>query len=185
MEFNDREQKIINDSKERAESFYRDGDYLCSEAVFTVVNDYLGRPLPPDAVMMASGFPVGIGTAGCACGALSGGVMALGLKFGRTVPRAEMPDMFRVSKELHDEFKKKFRSTCCRALIKKFEFGDAEHIKQCVYITGQVAEMVMKKIIHAERTGQKRIADQSLVPHSNIKYFIFLTFYIGAILPHS
>jgi len=154
MEFNDKEQMLIIDSKERAESLYRDGDYLCSEAVFTVVNDYLGRPMPAEAVKMASGFPVGMGTAGCACGALSGGVMALGLKFGRTEPRAEMPDMFRVSKELHDEFKKKFRSTCCRVLIKKFEFGDTEHIKQCVYITGQVTEMVIKKIILAERLGQ-------------------------------
>ena len=151
MEFNDKEQKLINDARERAESLYRDGDYLCSEAIFTVVNDLLGRPVPAEAVKLASGFPVGMGTAGCACGALSGGVMALGLKFGRTAPGAEMPDMFKVSKELHDEFKKNFRSTCCRVLIKKFEFGGEEHMKQCVYITGQVAEMVMKKIILAER----------------------------------
>lgn len=151
MHFNQREEMIIQDARERAESLYRDGDYLCSEAVFTVINDYLGRPVPPEAVKMASGFPVGMGTAGCACGALSGAVMALGLKFGRTEPRAEMPDLFRVSKELHDEFKKKFRSACCRGLIKKFEFGGPEHISQCVYITGQAAEMVMKKILLAER----------------------------------
>ena len=154
MNFDQREEKIIREAKERAESLYRDGDYLCSEAVFTVVNDYLGRPVPADAVRLASGFPVGMGKAGCACGALSGGVMALGLKFGRTQPKAEMPDMFRVSKELHDEFKKKLRSTCCRVLIKKFEFGSPEHLTQCIYITGQVAEMVMEKILLAERPGQ-------------------------------
>lgn len=155
MDFNQTEEMIIQEARERAESLYRDGDYLCSEAVFTVINDYLGRPVPPEAVKMASGFPVGMGTAGCACGALSGAIMALGLKFGRTEPRAEMPDMFRVSKELHDEFKNKFRSTCCRVLIKKFEFGGEEHMKQCVYITGQAAEMVMKKILLAERVGQE------------------------------
>lgn len=154
MEFNDKELKLINEAKERAENLYRDGDYLCSEAVFSVVNDYLGNPLPPETVKIASGFPVGMGKAGCTCGALSGGIMALGLKFGRTQPKGEMPDMFRVSKELHDEFKAKFRSTCCRVLIKKFEFGDSEHIKQCIYITGQATEMVMKKIILAERPVQ-------------------------------
>lgn len=53
-----------------------------------------------------------MGTPGCVCGAISGGIMALGLKFGRTEPKAEMPEMFRVTKELHDEFKNKFRSTC-------------------------------------------------------------------------
>lgn len=151
MDFNSKEQKTIKEAKERAESLYRDGDYLCSEAVFTVVNDYLGRPIPAEAVKMASGFPVGMGTAGCACGALSGGIMALGLKFGRTKPKEEMPDMFRVSKELHDEFKKKFRSTCCRVLIKKYEFGSPEHLAQCVYITGQITEMVIEKILLAER----------------------------------
>ncbi len=154
MSFDHKEQEIIREAKERAESLYRDGDYLCSEAVFTVVNDYLGRPVPAEAVRLASGFPVGMGKAGCACGALSGGVMALGLKFGRTQPKGEMPEMFRVSKELHDEFKKRLRSTCCRVLIKKFEFGSPEHLTQCVYITGQVAEMVMEKILLAERPGQ-------------------------------
>lgn len=152
MEFDAEELKVIQEAKERAEKLYRDGDYLCSEAVFSVVNDYLGRPVPAEAVKMASGFPVGMGTAGCSCGALSGGVMALGLKFGRTQPKEEMPEMFRVSKELHDEFKKKFRSTCCRVLIKKYEFGGSEHMKQCVHITGQAAEMVMKKIVLAEKT---------------------------------
>lgn len=151
MIFNDQELKFINEAKERAEKLYLDGDYLCSEAVFTVVNDYLGNPLPPEAVKLASGFPVGMGTAGCTCGALSGGIMALGIEFGRTQPKGEMPEMFRVSKELHDEFKTKFRSTCCRVLIKDFEFGGLEHIQQCTYLTGQATEMVMKKIILAKR----------------------------------
>lgn len=152
MNFDEKEEQIISKSKEKAESLYRDGDYLCSEAVFTVVNEYLGQPMPPEAVKMASGFPVGMGTAGCTCGALSGGIMALGLKFGRTRPKAEMPDMFCVSKELHDDFKNKFHSTCCRVLIKDFEFGGPDHLDQCIYITGQVTEMVMKKIMLAEKT---------------------------------
>ena len=32
---------------------------------------------------MASGFPVGIGGSGCTCGAIAGGIMALGMVFGR------------------------------------------------------------------------------------------------------
>jgi C_GCAxxG_C_C family probable redox protein len=110
--------------------------------------------MPPEAVKMASGFPVGMGTAGCTCGALSGGIMALGLKFGRVEPKAEMPDMFRVSKELHDEFKNNFRSTCCRVLIKNVEFGSSEHLTQCINLTGQVTEMVMKKIMLAKKQEQ-------------------------------
>jgi C_GCAxxG_C_C family probable redox protein len=36
---------------------------------------------------MASGFPVGIGGSGCTCGAIAGGVMAIGMFFGRTSPK--------------------------------------------------------------------------------------------------
>ena len=68
----------INKAKSTAEEFLRTGGYNCSEAVFTVINDYLNNPMPKEAVCLASGFPVGMGTAGCTCGALAGGVMALG-----------------------------------------------------------------------------------------------------------
>lgn len=138
---------IIQKAKETAEGYYRDGQYLCSEAIFTVVNDYLGNPLPRETVRLASGFPVGMGMAGCSCGALTGGVMALGLKYGRTAPGAEMPGMFEAAKELHDRFKQRFGSTCCRVLIKDFEFGGTEHIKHCIRVTGETAAMVMEKIV--------------------------------------
>ena len=32
---------------------------------------------------MASGFPVGMGGSGCTCGAVVGGIMAIGMFFGR------------------------------------------------------------------------------------------------------
>lgn len=73
--------------------------------------------------------------------------MALGLKYGRKVPKVETPGMFEAAKQLHDDFKKKFGSTCCRVLIKDFEFGSSEHIEHCIRVTGIVAEMVMKQII--------------------------------------
>ncbi|MGE5404894.1 MAG: C-GCAxxG-C-C family protein [Candidatus Saccharibacteria bacterium] len=134
----------IQTLKEKAEELYKTGQYLCSEAIFIVVNEYLGQPISNDAVKLASGFPVGMGGAGCACGALTGGVMALGLKYGRTLPGQEAPDMFPKAKELHDWFKKEFKSTCCSVLIKKVEFGGQEHIDQCTRITGAVAEKVLK-----------------------------------------
>lgn len=135
-----------------AENYYRNGQWLCSEAVVTVVNDMLGRPLPPECVKMASGFPVGIGSSGCTCGALTGGVMALGLAFGRTDPGDENAAILKLSGELHDWFKTTFGSTCCRILVKKVEFGSVEHIKQCTHITGSVAEYVSNLI---ENSGIK------------------------------
>jgi C_GCAxxG_C_C family probable redox protein len=80
-------------------------------------------------VRLASGFPVGMGLAGCACGAVTGGVMALGIKYGRSTPAAETLGVFAASKELHDRFKTRRKCVCWRVLIRKFEFGSPEHME--------------------------------------------------------
>jgi C_GCAxxG_C_C family probable redox protein len=135
--------QAIAKAKNKAEEMYRSGEFLCSEAILLVANEYLGKPMPSKIVKLASGFPVGMGMAGCVCGALSGGVMALGLKYGRTKPRAKTPGMFEASKELHDRFKARRGHACCRVLIRHLKMGSPEHIKQCTTITGEVAADVI------------------------------------------
>ena len=138
---------ISEEARKRAEKLYKSGKFLCSEAVFTVVNDHLGQPADPGMVRMASGFPVGIGMSGCLCGAVAGGVMALGLRHGREEAGKKVPDdMFPLSAELHDRFQKRNCSTCCRKLIKDLEFGSRDHIKQCIRLTGEVAADVVDLI---------------------------------------
>lgn len=131
------------DGKLKVEELYRTGKFFCSEAVFLVANEFLGCPVADNMVRLASGFAVGMGTAGCSCGALTGGVMALGLKYGRTEASAAMPGMFEAAKELHDRFKARRQSICCRVLIKDFEFASPEHWEQCITITGEVAADVI------------------------------------------
>ena len=72
--------------------------------------------------------------------------MALGLKYGRTEAGAATPGMFEAAKELHDRFKARRRSTCCRVLIQQFKLGEPAHIDQCVTITGEVAADVIELI---------------------------------------
>ena len=131
---------VSEEARRRAEKLYKSGKFLCSEAVYTVVNDYLGQPADPRMVKMASGFPVGIGMSGCLCGAVAGGVMTLGLQYGREEAGEKMSDdMFPISAELHDRFQKRNGSTCCRKLIRNLEFGSSKHIQQCIRLTGEVA----------------------------------------------
>ena len=135
--------------REESERLYRDGEFLCSEAILHTFNEALDRPLPQDAIKLASGFPVGmgvLGTGGCTCGALSGGVMVLGLVYGRANPGDEAPEVLGKAKELHDWFLAEKGSTCCRALIAQFEFGSADHIDQCVGFTGDVAARVAEML---------------------------------------
>jgi C_GCAxxG_C_C family probable redox protein len=85
-----------------AEQLFRSGTYFCSEAVVQTINELLGMPYEADVVRLASGFPIGMGKAGCLCGAVSGGQMALGMAFGRVEGEAMPPKMFEVAKKLHD-----------------------------------------------------------------------------------
>lgn len=135
--------------RRKAEDLYRSGQFLCSEAIFYAFNEALGNPLPQEAVRLASGFPVGmgaVGIGGCTCGALAGGVMVLGMVYGRSNPGDEAPLVLEKARELHDWFKSEKRSTCCRVLIHGLQFGSRDHVDQCVSFTGDVAERLAHMI---------------------------------------
>ncbi|MGD0154092.1 MAG: C-GCAxxG-C-C family protein [Thermacetogeniaceae bacterium] len=134
--------------KKQAEDYYRNGDFFCSEAIVKTIKDEFDLPVPDDVIAMASGFPVGMGGSGCTCGAVVGGIMALGLVFGRTTAKdAKVSKTMVLAKELHDTFKKQHKSLCCRVLTKDMELGSPVHMQQCIAFTGEVAEAAAKIIV--------------------------------------
>lgn len=134
-----------------AEKYYRDGDFYCSEAVVKTIKDAFGLGYDDTVIALASGFPVGIRSSGCICGAVTGGVMALGMVFGRTQPKDERVNKALVlSKELHDQFRSNHKSLCCRVLTKGLTLGTPEHKNQCVAFTGEVAEFVARLIVREQ-----------------------------------
>jgi len=134
--------------EKKAGDYYRRGDYYCSEAIVKTIKDEFELPLPDDVIAMASGFPVGIGGAGCTCGAINGGVLALGMFFGRkTAGDPCVNKVMALAKELQDTFKKRHKSTCCRVLTKGMELGSEDHMKQCIALTGEVAAETARLIL--------------------------------------
>ena len=134
--------------KQKAESYYRNGDFYCSEAIIKSIKDEFSIDISDRVIAMASGFPVGIGGSGCTCGALNGGIMALGLFFGRETKNDPCVNhAMQLSKELHDDFKKTHKSTCCRVLTKGMVLGSEEHMKQCIALTGELAEKAASIIV--------------------------------------
>jgi C_GCAxxG_C_C family probable redox protein len=130
-----------------AAAYYRSGGFYCSEAIVKTIKDAFDLPLPDEVISMASGFPVGIGGSGCTCGAVVGGVMAIGMVFGRTVPGdLQVGKTMALSKELYDIFKARHKSLCCRVLTKGMELGSPVHMKQCITFTGEVAQEAAKII---------------------------------------
>ena len=132
-----------------AEDLFR-GGFFCSEAVVSSIRSNFEMDVPEEVIAMASGFPIGIGRSKCLCGAVSGGVMAIGLVFGRTVQKdPQVEQTLLLSKELHDWFKEANgkNALCCRILTKEFDMGAGEHKEQCIRFTGLVAGKVAEMLI--------------------------------------
>ena len=65
-----------------AEELFKSG-YVCSQAVFAAFSEMLGLD-KETALKIANGFGGGIARKQEVCGALSGAIMAIGLKYGKT-----------------------------------------------------------------------------------------------------
>ena len=118
--------------RKRAEDYYRKLEYYCTEAIVKSFIDELELSLPDDVIAMSSGFPLGLGQAGCSCGAVTGGVMMLGYFFGRKKPKdTKVFHAMKLAKELHeDEVRKKFLKYGRRKLHK---LEDAEDFSSFAY----------------------------------------------------
>ena len=140
-------QERVEEVRRIAEGYFERGEFFCSEAVLKTINDELGKPFSDDVTKLASGFPIGIGKSGCLCGAVSGGVMAFGMVYGRCHREPMNEKMFVASAGLHDHIKNLYKSTCCRVMTRNFEFQSPERKAHCVKITGEVAAYIAEKLI--------------------------------------
>lgn len=143
-------EEILDKVQENAEELYRSGTYYCSEAVVHTINEILNKPYPEEVVKLASGFPIGMGKAGCLCGAVSGGQMALGMVYGRVEGEPMKDIMFEKSKALHDYIKEEYHSTCCRVITRQWQGDDFKsegRKNHCITITGRVARWVVNELI--------------------------------------
>ncbi|KRQ86521.1 putative redox-active protein [Caloramator mitchellensis] len=140
-------QVIIDLVRQKAEGYFQRGEFFCSESVVHTINELLGWPYDKNIVKMASAFPIGLGKSGCLCGAVSGGAMALGMAYGRIHGEPMNDKMFPISAELHNHIKDLYGSTCCRVLVKNYEFTSPERKAHCVRITGEVAAWIAEKFL--------------------------------------
>lgn len=98
-----------------------------------------GGSINQEVLAATAGFSCGIGKSGCLCGAITGGVMALGLNW-----RADR------SADLIAAFKEAFETTCCRGLSKSYEWMSEEHQRNCRKLTVATAGMVEKLLYDLE-----------------------------------
>jgi C_GCAxxG_C_C family probable redox protein len=107
------------------------GGYNCAQSVIYSFCDDLGFE-KNTALKLACGFGAGMGLKGEVCGAVSGGIMALGVKFGRGEQdgRTATDLTYTRTRELMSRFTKKQGSCICRKLISGLDLTTEEGQKQ-------------------------------------------------------
>lgn len=142
----------------RAEVLYRDEKLSCGEAVFKALLLEAGETCPLGLLRVASAFGHGFGGAGCCCGALAGGEMAIGHFLGREQEKGKNPpDCMKTARRLHDQFVALNHATCCRVLHKGLKHSSPEQIASCTVRSFGGAQLAARVIMEAleARAAQK------------------------------
>lgn len=114
---------------EKAIRHFRDDGYNCSQSVLlTMVEHWKCKSeLIPK---VATAFGGGMGRCGSVCGALTGGLMAIGLKYGTNEPSAEKRSRaYELAGTFYRHFEKQNGTVMCRELI-GLDLSDAEQRKK-------------------------------------------------------
>jgi C_GCAxxG_C_C family probable redox protein len=126
--------------------------FTCSSAVLSAFSDELGLD-PNTAKKIACGFGAGISKSGNICGAVSGAIMVIGLKYGKTMQGddAATEKTRALVQKFLQEFKKRHGSVNCTELLgynlgKPEEFAQARDNKQfvtkCPELVGDAAAIL-------------------------------------------
>lgn len=134
------------------------GGFSCTQALLSSFSEELGMDRET-ACKVASGFGGGVGRTGNICGAVSGAIMVIGLKYGTAVPEtcAERERTYELVREFVREYTALHGSVNCTDLL-GYDLSDpAAHAEaQEKRIAGQKcpklvedAVLVLEKIIKA------------------------------------
>jgi hypothetical protein len=111
------------------------------------------------------------------CGALSGGALAIGLKYGRDFGGQEDPEAyyhrqdraFELTKKLHDRFMEEYGGILCKEIHQKlfgrtFDFEDEKdreafraagsYVDKCTSVVGNGAKWAVEIILDEERASE-------------------------------
>jgi C_GCAxxG_C_C family probable redox protein len=102
----------------------------CAESVLRGACYSQGIELPDVAKRMATPFGGGVGRSEDLCGALAGGVLAIGASIGRIRPEDDRLISYNAAGELHRRFLERFGSTSCKVLNRS-DFKSSEHRTRC------------------------------------------------------
>jgi C_GCAxxG_C_C family probable redox protein len=104
---------------QKAVTYFRSG-YNCSQSVLLTLAEHIDPQSKNELIpKIATGFGGGIGRCGSVCGALTGGIMAAGIKYGTNEVGVEKrAKAYATSQALFKQFATQHGSVMCRDLFK-------------------------------------------------------------------
>ena len=120
----------MNTATEIATSQFLRG-YNCAQAVLYAFRGEAG--LSEDlALKIATGLGAGMGRKQEVCGAVTSGILVLGLRHGRgsTGDRSATEQTYRKTRELMDQFAARHGSCLCRELLPDYDLGTEEGLRR-------------------------------------------------------
>ncbi|WP_277058635.1 C-GCAxxG-C-C family protein [Trichlorobacter lovleyi] len=110
----------------------------CAESVASAITKLFCPDQAGIVCRMATGFGGGLaGSRQEACGALTGGVLAIGLLCGRTTPEQDRETAYRISTAYRERFMARFGASICQTLRDGFTTDDTR--TACRSLTAEAA----------------------------------------------
>jgi len=118
------------EKSEKALAYFRN-KFNCSQSVFTVFSPEYGYS-EDDALKVSCAFGGGMGRQQLTCGAVTGAMMAIGMKYGKGINDSEEKKQltYLKTREFFEEFIKIHGSTNCRELLDGLNMSDPEDHKK-------------------------------------------------------
>ena len=172
------DKELLEEIEKRAYKYSQEYK-ACSQCTLLPIQEVFNLP-GDDVLKAATGFAGGIGRTGSVCGALSGGVMALGLLYGRDTETMKHPDealrsqrredieqkLGTLIKNLRARFEKEYGSIICDDIETKifgrsFDKWDPEEREEkgrlggyedkCPTVVGKAARWVAELILEEQK----------------------------------
>jgi C_GCAxxG_C_C family probable redox protein len=133
--------------EQKALEYFQSG-FICSEAISKAIVEEFAGVQPFNIPKVTTGLGGGVGgTKSEVCGALTGGVVALGYFFGREIPGSDKQRIFHLVTEFRNRFLDAFGSTTCGQILEGF--GTQENMAKCKKLTATAAG-ILYDIMHEE-----------------------------------
>ncbi|MEK6646493.1 MAG: C-GCAxxG-C-C family protein [Candidatus Firestonebacteria bacterium] len=149
MAVNETAKKLWSGEKTQtiARKLYLEG-YSCTESMLHSFKNANVVEISDEVLKVGAGFRTGIVGSGCLCGVLTASVIIIGLKYGRKDKNENNKIADEKIKKFYEEFKNKYKATCCRVITKKWKenFSSQDRKNHCANIVSEMS-VILEKLL--------------------------------------